>query len=494
MDTWRKAYTGLGFSVLDQRWERFLFYGATAAFWIHLATWLLTRGELIPWVNGPEEWLTLFMLAIPGNARLVFLIALGPNPRREWTTTWLNPRTNPLNREQERHYRGRSRKTPKALKPTGSTLVKILAGLTMFAVCGGYWITGGNFIESSDSTTSPPRLRNEEEKRYMLDLINEARTKADAPSVVMGTNNVAQIQADQLLEDCVLSHWGTDGLKPYMRYSLAGGYQANGENALTFNECGLLDTRLQWNDDPTEMVRESVEGWLDSSGHRETMLNPSYRTVNIGLAWDKNTFKAVQHFEGDYVEFGKFPAIHDGELTLEGNLKSGYEFDGIVPLAALLIYDQKPRSLTQGQLAQTSCYSHGEAIAVVIPPSPFLKDDYEYTETVEEPQCVDPYTLGRVAEKAESRDQMTRLWKEAKEKSERVRETEVSLRFRKAEEMTARGDKFAITADVSDLLEEYGPGVYTVVLVADMENGDEIISEYSIFHEVRPPRTYSGRP
>ena len=33
--------------------------------------------------------------------------------------------------------------------------------------------------------------------------------------MVMGTNNVAQIQADQLLEDCVSSHWGTDGLKPY---------------------------------------------------------------------------------------------------------------------------------------------------------------------------------------------------------------------------------------------------------------------------------------
>ena len=28
-----------------------------------------------------------------------------------------------------------------------------------------------------------------------------------------------------------------DGLKPYMRYSLAGGYQANGENGSGLNYC-----------------------------------------------------------------------------------------------------------------------------------------------------------------------------------------------------------------------------------------------------------------
>ena len=61
---------------------------------------------------------------------------------------------------------------------------------------------------------------------------------------------------------------------------------------------------------------------MDSPGHRETMLNPEYRRVNIGLAWDRNTFKAIQHFEGDYVEMKKLPVIQDGVLELEGNLSS----------------------------------------------------------------------------------------------------------------------------------------------------------------------------
>ena len=71
----------------------------------------------------------------------------------------------------------------------------------------------------------------------MLELINQARAEAGVPPVVMGTNQVAQIQAEALLRDCTLSHWGTDGLKPYMRYSLAGGYQVNKETATTANEC-----------------------------------------------------------------------------------------------------------------------------------------------------------------------------------------------------------------------------------------------------------------
>ena len=190
--------------------------------------------------------------------------------------------------------------------------MKILAVLTLFAVCGGYWVTGGNIVSPSDTATEPPRLRNMAEKRHMLDLINEARSRAGVPPVVMGTNNVAQIQADQLLEDCVSSHWGTDGLKPYQRYSLAGGYQVNGENFSGHGECGLADTLLSWNDDPMEMVADSVAGLLDSPGHRETMLSPEYRKVNIGLAWDRNVFKVVQHFEGDYVEFDVLPVIEDG--------------------------------------------------------------------------------------------------------------------------------------------------------------------------------------
>ena len=422
---------------------------------------------------------------------------------RPWASTWSRPQgagqtvTPPTPRpvpppprpavpaQPRQHRRG----------PSASTVVKILVGLALFAVCGGYWVTGGNFVAPSDTATEPPRLRNVAEKRHMLELINEARTRAGVPPVVMGTNNVAQIQADQLMENCVISHWGTDGLKPYMRYSLAGGYQVNGENVSGHNECGLADTLLYWNADPMEMVADTVNGWLESPGHRETMLSPEYRRVNIGLAWDRNTFKAIQHFEGDYVDFDRLPFIEDGLLELEGNLTTGNAFTGQVPMLALIVYDPEPRRLSAGQLARTYCYGHGESIGVFIPPSRILRDEYEFTQTYQEPECIDPYDVRRSAAEPESQEENMRMFENSRERSERVQETELTLRFRKAEEMTARGREFYLRADMSEMLDERGPGVYTVVLIAELEGRaggepDTVISESSIFHEVRAPGGY----
>ena len=56
------------------------------------------------------------------------------------------------------------------------------------------------------------------------------------------------------------------------------------------------------------------------------------------------------------------------------------------------------------------------------------------------------------------------------------------------------GREFSLAADVSELLDWHGAGVYTVVLLASLEGGsgepDTVISEYSIFHGVRVPEGY----
>ena len=222
------------------------------------------------------------------------------------------------------------------------------------------------------------------------------------------------------------------------------------------------------------------------------MLNPSYRKVNIGLAWDRNAFKAVQHFEGDYVELTLLPAIRGGELTLEGRLEEEYEFDGIYPLIAFIIHDPRPRTLTIEELIQTSCYSHGEVIAAVIPPSPLLRAGHEYTETMEGPQCTDPYRTVSDQERPETREEMERAWTERRERSKRMGETKFSIRVVKAQELEVEGREFRIRAGLQDLLDEHGPGVYTVDLLAELDGSDglEAISEYSIFHAVNAPTNY----
>ena len=84
--------------------------------------------------------------------------------------------------------------------------------------------------DATPTPLPPPEVRHLPEKELMLRLINEERDGAGLEPVEMGENLAAQLHAESSLANCTSSHWGSDGLKPYMRYSLAGGYQSNAEN------------------------------------------------------------------------------------------------------------------------------------------------------------------------------------------------------------------------------------------------------------------------
>ena len=198
-----------------------------------------------------------------------------------------------------------------------------------------------------------PDSRHMEEKLYMLQLINSERTRAGAGSVVLGDNIAAQIHAETALANCFSSHWGLDGLKPYMRYSLAGGYQSNGENGHGSDYCIKESDQYLPVTDIQGEIREAVAGWMNSPGHRRNMLNPSHKKVNIGIAWDRYNVKAFQHFEGDYVEYARLPEIHEGVLTLAGRTTNEARLGGRRDLDVQIYYDPPPEPLTLGQVART---------------------------------------------------------------------------------------------------------------------------------------------
>ncbi len=134
-------------------------------------------------------------------------------------------------------------------------------------------------------------------------------------------------------------------------------------------------------------------------------------------------------------------------------------------------------------------------VGTFIPPSRLLRDEFEFTHAFEEAECVDPYDIGRTAAEPESQAESIRMFEESRARSEQTRETELTLVFRKAEDTTAEGREFSIRADMTGLLDEHGPGVYTVVLIAELEEisrgePDTMISERSIFHKVRAPEGY----
>ena len=178
----------------------------------------------------------------------------------------------------------------------------------------------------------------------MLELINVERAKVGVSPVVLGDNVAAQMHAESALESCFSSHWGIDGLKPYMRYSLAGGYQANGENMHGSNYCIRASDRYRPIVSIEQEVREAMDGWMDSPGHRRNILDPWHRKINVGLAWDHYNIVAVQHFEGGYVEYDQLPAIEDGVLAMSGTTKNGVMFEDEQDLGVQIYYDPPPHN------------------------------------------------------------------------------------------------------------------------------------------------------
>lgn len=352
----------------------------------------------------------------------------------------------------------------------------------------------------------PPALRELAAKEYMLELINGERAKVGAPPLVLGDNVAAQLHAEASLAGCFSSHWGLDGLKPYMRYSLAGGYQSNRSNWSGLNYCIKDGENYATLGSSEEELREVMDNFMQFPGTRDNILYRWRRKVNIGLAWDRYNLAVIQQFEGDYVEYSTVPTLEYGKLTLAGETKNGLvtysgltwdalQFKEQQDLAVEIYYDPPPHPLTQGQLARTSCYSYGTLVASLRPP---LTGSQEYTDDrfeVTQRQCPDPYQAPAEAPAPRSPDEARRLYEEARDQDSPDRY--VTGPWITASWWQARGNRFGVTANLWEVTRRHGPGVYTVVLAhrrAQGEGKEEMVtlSEYAIFYEVEPPGGYGG--
>ena len=110
-------------------------------------------------------------------------------------------------------------------------------------------------------------------------------------------------------------------------------------------------------------ISEAVDGWMRSPGHRKSVLDPKYKKVNIGIAWDRYNEVMFAHFEGDYVEYDVVPTIGNGILMLSGKARNGMRFTGARDLSVQVWYDRPPHRLTAGQLSRTYCYDNGRLLA-----------------------------------------------------------------------------------------------------------------------------------
>ena len=321
----------------------------------------------------------------------------------------------------------------------------------------------------------------------MLELINRERESAGLNPVDMGDNRAAQLHAEASLENCVSSHWGMDGLKPYMRYSLAGGYQSNAENGRGLDYCYTASDRVRKLGDIEDEAEEAIDGWMSSPGHRRNILNPTHRKVNIGIAWDDYNIVAVQHFEGDYVRFDSLPAISDGILSMSGRLINGARVSDDDDLGIGIYYDPPPHPLTRGQVSRTYCYSSGVKVSSLRPAlqSGWFYTDHSYTDTIS--SCPNPYDVPSDAPGPKSSSEANKAWQSAYDLSKDSPEQTITVPWITASRWETTSDSFTIEADLGEI----PPGVYTVLVWAKLGGEKEVVSKYSIFYGIEPPDTYS---
>ena len=339
-------------------------------------------------------------------------------------------------------------------------------------------------------TPTPEQLR-QSARLHMLKLINKARADEHLPPVSLGQNQAAQLHAQDMLDTCFISHWGSDGLKPHMRYTLTNGHQASAENVSLSGDCfntvqiGTGLTHIQ-------RATSTMHGFMASPGHRKTILNPHQSKVNIGIATSPHITAFVQQFEKNYNQFTALPAIQGSRLTFAGTAKMSTASGESIRVTATINYDPPPHALTTRQLASTYQIDLGPYIAFISirPRSDTHRPDQHYEMTIDFPRHPNPYDAP-AEPPLEDNDTMWELKAAARLASQNPPLQPTTVHVIRTDQHVD-GANYQIDVDIHTILERHGSGVYTISLHAMSDaDGQLPLSEYSIFHGVTPPAKYT---
>ena len=290
--------------------------------------------------------------------------------------------------------------------------------------------------------------------QQLLALINADRKDNGLDPVALGDNAAAQGHAADMLRQNYISHWNPLGLTPYMRYTLAGGAAFEAENV----------ARGYGGKSTAESLEEAQKRLMYSPGHRRNILDKWHNLVNLGVACNKSACAVVQQFESDYVVFSARPEISNGILHFAGDLQGDFTFQG-----AVLWYDQPPHPLTLGQLDVTYSYFAGQQPATFLR-KPLEEDSY-YPDTTTKhsyQRSTDPYSLDPNIPRSDTPG------KALTGKSKAVPWITANI-------WRNPGQSFEIEANISSVLNDLGPGVYTLIIWGNAWGESVPLTKYSLF-------------
>src|SRR5207237_5834153 len=142
----------------------------------------------------------------------------------------------------------------------------------------------------------------------LLRMVNEERSQAGLGKLQLDdlACRVASEHALDMAKGQFLSHWGSDGRKPYQRYSFAGGTGAVQENAssaddiLSLAPAGVLE-------DLHDMHLSMLNEKPPNDGHRRTILFPAHTHVGFGIALRGFHLRLAELYVAKYVRVDPIP-------------------------------------------------------------------------------------------------------------------------------------------------------------------------------------------
>jgi len=186
--------------------------------------------------------------------------------------------------------------------------------------CAGFGVT---LLDRTVSATDDFEDTMKDIRKNLLEMVNEEREVAKVPPVEIDelATEVATKHAVDMATNEFASHWGSDGLKPYHRYSFAGGTHATEENVSAADNTWSMKVRDLKQDTAYLHVRLYQEK-PPHDGHRRTILAPQHTHVGFGIAVHELRLRLVELFVAKYVEVRpiKREAKPGAQLSLSGKM------------------------------------------------------------------------------------------------------------------------------------------------------------------------------
>src|SRR5258706_1841607 len=252
------------------------------------------------------------------------------------------------------------------MSPNGNSIDRRSFLKTVTPLAVGVWITARAqvLIERGRFNENDIPLA----RQLLLEMVNMERSMAGLNSLQLDdlACRVAGEHALDMAKAGFLNHWGTDGLKPYQRFSFAGGTDAVQENVSSADQIQSL-TSTGVLGDLRDMHQSMIDEVPPNHGHRKTILFPWHTHMGFGIAMQGHNVRLDELYLSRYVKIDPLPreARTHATVVFRGQLNMNHYLNGVE-----VFYEPPPSPPDIAWLREPRSYGMPEPTGKLLPQLP----------------------------------------------------------------------------------------------------------------------------